>query len=253
MSKDSSVVKARWGDAVSLSDRLSAVSTADAADLLRTFGIKRTVMRGLRAQWPVGKTHVGRARTLRMLPEREDIQRPVNGPANRGLYDGLERGDVLVVDAMGLETHAVLGDMMLTRILARGAAAVVVDGAVRDLATMANKGMPIFARGTSPEVFMGRMRPWESDGVIQCGGVLVEPRDFILADGDGVLVVPSALAGRLAEGAEAKRDSDAFSHALLSNGFGLDDAYPLPGHMKQFLPLYVKDGTIPTVDEVRRK
>lgn len=234
-------------------DRLEAISTADAADLLRRLGVMRTVMHGVRPLIAPAKRIAGRARTLRMLPEREDIERAVNGPINRGLYDSLEAGDVLVVDAMAVESHAVLGDMMLTRILARGAAAVVVDGAVRDVPVMMDKALPIFARGSSPDVFMTRLRPWESDCAIQCGGVLIEHGDFILADGDGVVVVPQALAEPLAVAADAKRDDDAFSHALLSAGFSLDDAYPLPAHMRRFLQRYRDAGILPSPNEIRRE
>jgi regulator of RNase E activity RraA len=234
-------------------EKLLRISTADAADLLRRLGVSRTVMQGIRPQIGVSGTVVGRARTLRMLPEREDIKRPVNGPINRGLYDSIGAGEVLVVDAMAIESHAVLGDMMLTRMRTRDAAAVVVDGAVRDLPVMADKGLPIFARCSSPDVFMSRLRPWESDGAIQCGGVLVEPGDFILADADGVVVVPRALAESLADAADSKREADAFSQALLAAGFALDDAYPLPAHMRKFLPRYREAGVLPNPDDVHRE
>lgn len=241
------------GTAETIRQRLEQISTADAADLLRKLGVARTVMRGIYPQLPVKKTIVGRSRTLRMLPEREDISRPANGPINRGLYDSIRPGEVLVVDAMSIETHAVLGDMMLSRILANGAAAVVVDGAVRDLGTMATKALPIYARCSSPEAFMKYLRPWESDVTIQCGQVLVEAGDYIVADADGVVVVPQALVEQLAEAASVKRDDDAFSLALLSAGFSLDHAYPLPAYMRNFQKRFSEEGILPNAEEVHRE
>lgn len=235
-----------------LAQRLEAVATSDAADLLRHLGVTRTVMHGIRPQFSFRGTKVARARTLRMLPDREDLKRPANGPINRGLYDTIEADEALVIDAMAVDTHAVLGDMMLTRIFSRRVSLVVVDGAVRDIAAVrdvAGDGA-VFARSASPEVFMSRLRPWEADCAIQCGGVLVEPGDYVLADEDGVVVVPQSLAEKLADAADKKRESDGFSRALLLAGFGLDDAYPLPAHMRTFLPRYLESGVLPDLVEI---
>lgn len=235
-----------------LARRLEAVSTSDTADLLRHLGVTRTVMHGIRPQFAIRGTKVARARTLRMLPDREDIRRPANGPINRGLYDTIKPGEALVIDAMSIDTHAVLGDMMLTRIFSRGARLVVVDGAVRDISAVkevAGDGA-VFARCRSPEVFMSRLRPWETDCAIQCGGVLVEPGDYISADEDGVVVVPQSLMESLVDAVDKKKDSDGFSRALLLAGFGLDDAYPLPTHMQTFLPRYLESGVLPNLTEI---
>ena len=231
---------------------LALISTPDAADALRKLGVARTVMKGIRPMVRVQGTAAGRARTLRLLPDREDLKTPVNGPVNRGLYDGMQPGEVLVLDAMGAENQAVLGDMMFSRLFAREVSAVVVDGAVRDIPVVSTKGLPVFARSCSPDSYMGFMRPWEADCAIQCGGVLVQPRDFILADADGVVVVPNALARSVAELAQQKMPADAFGQALLAAGFPLDDTYPLPPHMRAFLPAFIENGALPTQDEVRR-
>lgn len=236
-------------DDADLRRRMAAIATADAADLLRKLGVKRTVMQGVRALTPSNATVFGRVRTLRMLPEREDLTAPVNGPVNRGLYDTLEAGEVLIVDASANPSVAVLGDMMLARLAARGAAAVIVDGAVRDLASVAGMNLPIFAREVSPEVFMTHLRPWDRDIAVQCGGVLVQPTDYVLADADGVVVVPATVVNSLADLAESKREDDAFSRALLNSGFPLDSSYPLPAHMRKFLARYRDEGKLPSFEE----
>lgn len=234
-----------------LRTRLQNLTTADAADHLRTLGIHRSTLRGLNVR-TTARTIAGRARTLRILPDREDLKTPVNGPANRGLYDSMNEGEVLVIDAMACIDKAVLGDMMFSRIAARKASAVIVDGAVRDISHAQHKPFPVYARAISPESYMGWLRPWENDVPIQCGGVLVMPGDWILADTDGQVVIPAHLAEPLADLAEAKQKLDAFSQALLAAGHPLDDTYPLPAHMKGFLAAFTDTGALPSHDEIRR-
>jgi len=186
-----------------------------------------------------------------MLPDREDLRAPVNGPINRGLYDSMEEGEILVVDAMGRTDKAVLGDMMFSRISACKAAAAIVDGAVRDVAHAREKQFPVFARAQCPESYMSWLRPWEKDVPVQCGGVLVMPGDWVLADADGQVVIPADVVHELLARVEEKQRSDAFSQALLAAGYPLDDAYPLPAHMKRLLAEFEATGAIPRTEQVR--
>jgi 5-oxopent-3-ene-1,2,5-tricarboxylate decarboxylase / 2-hydroxyhepta-2,4-diene-1,7-dioate isomerase len=129
-----------------ITTRLQNISTPDAADQLRKLGVSRTVLKGIRPLTPTRGTIAGRARTLRLLPEREDLKTPPDGPVNRGLYDSIATGQVLVLDAVGVDGQAVLGDMMFSRLAALRAAAVIVDGAVRDIPVVSAKELPVFAR-----------------------------------------------------------------------------------------------------------
>jgi regulator of RNase E activity RraA len=232
---------------------LSRIATADATDVLRGLGFTRVKAQGIRAITPVAGSLAGQARTLRWLPDREDLKGPVNGPVNRGLYESMQAGQVVVIDAMGVTSAAVIGDMIYSMIRARGAAGVVVDGAVRDTAFAAREGFPLFATTTASGSYMGSLRPWENDVPIQCGGVLVLPGDWILADTDGVVIVPAAVAPSVADKAEAKAISDRFSQALLAAGFAMDDAYPLGAHMEIFLPAFLNDGALPSSEAVARE
>lgn len=230
--------------------RFAACSTPDLADALRRQGVSRAAMQGLGALTPVGGSVAGRARTLRNLPDREDVKQGPNGAVNRRLYDSFSAGDVLVVDGLGSTSKAALGDMMFTRLIQRGAAAVVIDGAARDIPVMQDKGMPIFARASCPEPFFGSFRPWDADVDIQCGGVLVRPGDWIVADAEGIVVVPAAMAAAVLADTEAKRGEDAFSAALLGAGFTLDESYPLPEFMRQFRARFDSTGKLPTQAEI---
>jgi regulator of RNase E activity RraA len=232
-------------------EQLEMMTSSDVADLLRQAGVTGIVMRGLRPIDPVGKTVAGRARTLRFLPERSDVSSAPPKQVNRALYDSMERGEVLVIDAMGSTDHAVIGDMMFARLASRGVEVVVVDGAVRDASAAAGKGVAVHARGCSPKSFAGLARAWDADIDIHCAGVLVRPGDWIVADLDGVVVIPAADLDRTLEGAQSQRDDDRFSQALFAAGCTLDDAYPLPPYMRVFQQRFAREGVVPTVEQVR--
>lgn len=100
-----------------------------------------------------------------------------------------EPGDVLVVNAQGSMTHAVFGELMALACQARGVAGIVVDGAVRDAEALYALGFPAFARGVCAS---GPLK--DGTGEVgyptACGGVVCAAGDMVVADGDGVVVVP---------------------------------------------------------------
>jgi RraA family protein len=102
-----------------------------------------------------------------------------------------EPGDVLVVNAQGSLTHAVFGELMALACRSRGLAGVVVDGAIRDATALAQLRFPVFARGACAS---GPLKDGtgEVGFPVACGGVVCTSGDLVLADGDGVVVVPRA-------------------------------------------------------------
>ncbi len=237
-----------------LARRLGRVPTSTAKVILRELGVTRVVMRGLRPIVPPagpGGVLAGPARTVQFLPAREDVPRPPRGAVNRALIDEIGGGEVVVVDAGGAAEGSVLGDMLAARAKYRGAAGVVADGVVRDVEGLTGVGLPVFARGTHPDPNSVSLLAWESDVAVQCGGVLVQPGDWVLGDTDSVLVVPAALAEQVAARGEETNAEDAFCQALLAAGFPLDEAYPLPAALRDDLARFQRDGYVPALDEVR--
>jgi len=98
-------------------------------------------------------------------------------------------GAVLVVETGGWEANAVWGGVSTRGAKSRGFTGVVVDGYVRDLAMIRNSGLPVFARGLSPNA-PHREVGGEVNVPITCGGVPVLPGDLVLGDEDGVVVAP---------------------------------------------------------------
>jgi regulator of RNase E activity RraA len=118
-------------------------------------------------------------------------------------------GDVLVVAGRADESRALLGDLIGELLVARGIAGVIVDGAVRDVDALAELGLSVFARGVSPA---GPFKngPGVVGCPVACGGVVVQPGDLVVGDGDGVAVVAQDSLDACLEAAEAKlaRESD---------------------------------------------
>ena len=135
----------------------------------------------IRSMVPGGRV-VGTALTVR-LPDG-DLECIV--PA----VDMLQPGDVLVIDHGGRESLACWGELTSLAAKARGCVGVIVDGAVTNIAEIREHGLPTFARAVAA---LGGRRSGEGGGVnvpIQCGGVAVHPGDLVIADDDGVVVIP---------------------------------------------------------------
>lgn len=103
----------------------------------------------------------------------------------------IEAGQVLVLDTGGDRRHAPLGEVVAAQLVARGAAGAVVDGVVTDVDEIEGLGLTVHARGTS--MLTTKLHGIDAGGVnvpVTCGGAVVRPGDVVLADANGVLVVP---------------------------------------------------------------
>ncbi len=112
----------------------------------------------------------------------------------------LQPGHVLVIDGGGDLNNALVGDLILTYLLQRGCAGVIVDGAVRDVAAFLEADFPCYARGASHR---GPYKngPGALNVPVAIAGQVVSPGDIVVGDEDGVVTFPQADAGRLLEAA----------------------------------------------------
>jgi len=196
-------------------------------------GVRRAFMVGPVAFTPGGKT-VGTATTLCFLPKREDIEQSrmeEEQESTSALWDAtvsVQNGDVLVVDARGNMQTGCLGEMLMTGIHAKGAKGLVVDGCVRDFPGAKSIGLPLFLRGVTPHnASHWEMYPWDHNVPIGCGGVLVMPGDIIVADDDGVVVVPPKLAPELIEYCEEREGGEVFERIKLKETGLIEKYYPM--------------------------
>ncbi len=112
-------------------------------------------------------------------------------------FDVARPGDVLVVNGQADTTRALVGALIAQRAKRAGLAGIVVDGAVRDVDELAQIGLPVFARGSTP-AGPHKHGPAEIGFPAACGGVVCTPGDIVCGDADGVVIVPQARAERVA-------------------------------------------------------
>jgi RraA family protein len=122
--------------------------------------------------------------------------------------DLAQPGDVIVVDAGGELTNAIVGEIMTTLAQTRGVAGMVIDGSVRDLDAIAASDFPVYARGITHR---GPYKdgPGEINVVVNVGGQTIAPGDIVVGDADGVLAVPRSEAAHVANLARAQMDREA--------------------------------------------
>ena len=141
---------------------------------------------------------VGRAATALMRPVlKNDTRRYTNHILD--ILDEAPAGSVLVyVMQDGLEIAA-MGNLMGTTAKVRGLAGAVIDGAVRDISELRRLEFPVWSRRVSPATSVGRMISVDKQIPVKCGEIMVHPGDYIVADADGVVVVPTAAAEKVIE------------------------------------------------------
>lgn len=110
--------------------------------------------------------------------------------------DLAEPGDILVVDAQGDLTNAIIGELMVLYAQKRNLGGFIIDGAIRDIGAIGNLDIPVYAAGVNPR---GPYKdgPGEINVSVNCGGAVVNPGDILVGDQDGIVVINPADAEQL--------------------------------------------------------
>ena len=126
-------------------------------------------------------------------------------------------GDVVVVDAGGDLTNAIIGEIMTTYAQTRGLAGIVINGAIRDCGTIGRGSFPVYAAGITHR---GPYKdgPGEINTVIALDGMTITPGDLILGDEDGLLCVPYEQVDAIYAAATAKQEVEARMMAEIAAG-----------------------------------
>jgi regulator of RNase E activity RraA len=215
-----------------LIEALRGIGSATTAGELKRLGLRSVHMQGPVCQTP-GVSIVGPALTLQFMPKREDLYPDAEyvdpeRQLHRHVLYHAQAGDVVVVDARGDMTSGVFGEMMMTYFHGRGGAGVVIDGCVRDSAAIKKLGLGLWLRGVTPNFHtQTNIFPFAVNVPIACGGVTVMPGDIMVADDDGAVVVPIALARQLAAKGHEHAEWEVFSRMKLAEGGDLRKYYPL--------------------------
>ncbi|MCW2916151.1 MAG: Regulator of RNase RraA [Actinomycetia bacterium] len=211
-------------------EALRQVSTATLTTQLLSRGFRNTFLAGLAPLNPGCARMAGDAFTLRYIPAREDIDvleifQDYDHPQRRAV-ESVGPGQVLVMDCRGQTRAASLGGILATRLLRRGAAGLVTDGAVRDSPTFAALPLPAFAAGVSASTNLTQHHAVDLQVPIGCAEVAVYPGDVIVGDAEGVVCVPRRLAAEVARAALEQEHLEAFILTEIEAGSPLRGVYP---------------------------
>jgi regulator of RNase E activity RraA len=211
-------------------DALLRTSVATITTCLLKRGFRTRLIKGVLPVNRGAARMVGPAYTLRFIPSREDL----DGMANYASADNKHRraieecptGHVLVIDARGELGAAAAGDIMIGRLKARGVAGIITDGGFRDTPDIETLGFPAFHRAPAPPSSPICHHPLELDVPIGCGGVAVYPRDIVVGDREGVVVIPKHLAGEIASEARDMTVYEEFAADQVAQGRSILGLYP---------------------------
>jgi len=165
------------------------------SDALDAIGRRRQVIQDSLDPLVPGMRAFGRAATLQFAPYADDPGSPLlSNPDPYGdmidFIDGLRPGDVVVIATDGSRRSAFWGELFTAAAIGHAVAGIVCDGCLRDTAVVEQMGLPAFARGRRPVDYRGRMRVIASAVPVELSGVVVYPDDIVMADDDGIVVIP---------------------------------------------------------------
>ncbi len=208
---------------------LSQVTTATLTTLLLKKGLRNVWLRGTRPLRAGQPRLVGRAFTLRFVPAREDLATPESWSSpisTRAAIEAMPAGCIAVVDAMGVTDAGVFGDILCTRMVKRGVAALVTDGVVRDVSGVLGSGLPVWCSGAAapPSVAGLTFVDWQEP--IACGGVAVFPGDVVVVDDDGAVLIPAALLDDILTLAPEQERLENWIMQQVEHGAALPGLYP---------------------------
>ncbi len=210
-------------------EALRRVSTATLTSELWKRGLRNTFLAGLTPVRPDLRL-VGYAFTLRYIPMREDldVMVPHDNLTNiqRLAIEAVGPGDVLVIDARNEVGAATLGNILATRVRARGAAGIVTDGAFRDWPAFRDIDLPTYARAAHATASVARHHPADMNVPIGCAGVAVMPGDVVVGDAEGIVVVPRAYAEEVAHEALEHELLEEFILEKIEGGASIVGTYP---------------------------
>jgi 4-hydroxy-4-methyl-2-oxoglutarate aldolase len=183
--------------------RLQKLATTNIADAMDKVGIRGAVI-GIRPMYDCPKI-TGRAVTIKITAAGA-----VSSIYHLGVraIDAASSGDVIIIDNRGDLNNNCWGEILSMGSKMKGISGVVVDGAARDIDACKEFGFPVYARGTVPITARGRIMEESFNEVIRVGDVQVSPGDIVIADINGVVIIPVAKLDEVLTAAEGLMEKE---------------------------------------------
>lgn len=229
----------------SVAERLRQVSTATLTMVLLKMGVRTSWLAGVKPLVAMSARVVGPAFTIRFVPAREDLSQPesyARSPSFRDAIEAAPAGSVVVIDGRGNTIGATLGDILVARLAKKGVLAAVTDAPVRDADEIRRIDLPVLCAGVAAPPSIVGLSFAGYDEVIGCGGVAVCPRDFMVCDNDGAVVIPASLIAEVAESGVEQERFERFVQRRVAEGAAVVGLYPPDEESLQAYRRWVDDG-----------
>jgi len=209
--------------AISIPQMRERLFSAVVCDALDKLGLKNHSPRAPIRPLTTSGVLVGRCKTTLWAEMAHEDPRPYE--LELKAVDTCRPDDVLIAAAGGSMRSGLWGELLSTAARRSGCVGAIVDGAVRDVVKMTAMRFPVFARGTSPYDSANRNRVIDIDIPVEIGGVLFSPGDLVIADTDGVVVVPQAVEVEAISAAWEKVNAENVVRDAISGGMTATEAF----------------------------